>query len=184
MKLLLVLSAVLALPQLVLAQNLSEPMLNKLSLTAQQRAINNGAGNSAGDIAAQLTESFGTSQNTEALLAKAKQLAEANPAQAAAIAAAASVFAPGAAARRGPQVAVFRRAGARNSLDHARRSGAALCADPARSRHALRMAGVRASSRPAERSGAGVGAMGLRAFRRSRPVKCGRPAATDAARNR
>jgi hypothetical protein len=60
---------------------------------AQQVASNNGAARPA-EIASQLAEAFGAQKNTDALLAKAVQLTDANPSEAAAIAAAAAVFAP------------------------------------------------------------------------------------------
>jgi hypothetical protein len=65
---------------------------------ARQVAASNGAADPA-DIAAQLAEAFGAGQNTEALISKATQLAEANPAEAKAIAAAAAVFSPSSAAQ-------------------------------------------------------------------------------------
>jgi hypothetical protein len=93
MKIFIAALALIIAPQLVSAQRLAE----QRSL-AEQVAANNGAGN-ASNIAEQLAQAFGTQQNTEALIATAKQMAEASPGEAKAIAAAAAVFNPAAAAR-------------------------------------------------------------------------------------
>jgi len=93
MKAILFFLAVLIAPQLVQAQDLAAQQAQ-----AQQVAASNGAADPA-DIAAQLAEAFGAGQNTEALISKATQLAEANPSEAKAIAAAAAVFSPSSAAQ-------------------------------------------------------------------------------------
>jgi len=93
MKVLLNLVALLLAPCLVQAQGLADQRAQ-----AQQVAQSNGANNAA-SIAGQLAAAFGNQQNTEALIAKAKQMAEASPDQAKAIAAAAAVFAPSSAAQ-------------------------------------------------------------------------------------
>lgn len=88
MKVLFIVISVLTAPLQVFAQDLATQRAQ-----AQQVASTNGASNAA-DIATQLAEAFGAQQNTEALISKAKSMAEANPAQAKAIAAAATVFSP------------------------------------------------------------------------------------------
>jgi hypothetical protein len=92
-KTILLLLTLLITPQLIQAQDLAAQQAQ-----ARQVAASNGAADPA-DIAAQLAEAFGAGQNTEALISKATQLAEANPAEAKAIAAAAAVFSPSSAAQ-------------------------------------------------------------------------------------
>lgn len=83
------------------AQNLAE-QINQ----AEEVARDNKAGtDSARTIAQTLGQAFGPGEDTEALLAKAQEMAAANPAEAAAIAAAATVFAPSEAARIAATVA-------------------------------------------------------------------------------
>lgn len=86
MKALIILITFLIAPNFALAQDLAAQKAQ-----AQQVAANNGTANPA-DIAAQLAEAFGSQQNAQALLTKAKQLASASPSEAKAIAAAAAVF--------------------------------------------------------------------------------------------
>ena len=88
MKIILIALAVAALPHFAFAQDLAAQRVQ-----AQQVAAANGASRPA-EIAAQLAEAYGAAQNTELLVAKARQLAEESPAEAPAIAAAATVFSP------------------------------------------------------------------------------------------
>ena len=93
MKIIVILLALLLAPLSIHAQDLAAQQAQ-----AAQVASSNGAENGAA-IATQLAEAFGASGDTNSLITAAKQMAEANPAQAKAIAAAAAVFSPSSAAQ-------------------------------------------------------------------------------------